>query len=98
MCVKVFHLKSVCTEFYARGDAAEIKSQPVVAVKVSVGWIRTWSCDSPPPPCRCAVRSQACGDVVRELSNHNDDAVAEERERGPGVQRLRPLLQTAQCE
>lgn len=32
-----------------------------------------------------AVRSQAGGDVVRKLSNDNDDAVAEKRQRGPGV-------------
>lgn len=34
LCVKVFYLKIACTDFYARGDASEIRPEPVVAVKV----------------------------------------------------------------
>lgn len=44
------------------------------------------------------VRGQAGGNVVRQLPDDDDDAVAEERQRRPGVQRLRPLLQAAQCK
>lgn len=67
------------------------------SVTVTSMLINTWSCDVFPffPSffnfffffCYglCAVRGQAGGDVMRKLSNDNDDAVAEERQRGPGV-------------
>ncbi|MEQ2185731.1 Trans-acting T-cell-specific transcription factor GATA-3 [Goodea atripinnis] len=47
-------------------------------------------------PKRRLVRSQAGRDVLCKLPDNDDNAVAEKRQRGPGVQRLRPLLQAAQ--
>lgn len=65
-----------------------------VRINLSVDWVITWSCDvfGLPVVSLCTVRSQAGRDVMRKLSNDNDDAVAEKRQRGPGVQRLRPVL------
>lgn len=63
----------------------ELKKQNKAAC--SFGFI-TWSCDASlflSSSVVRAVRSQAGGDVVRKLSNDNDDAVAEKRQRGPGV-------------
>lgn len=73
-----------------------------VRINLSVDWVITWSCDV---FCVffsflfvllvlfvCTVRSQTGRDVMRKLSNDNDDTVAEKRQRGPGVQRLRPVL------
>lgn len=68
-----------------------------VRINLHVDWVITRSCDvifssGVSFLCCCTVRSQAGRDVMRELSNDNDDAVAEKRQRGPGVQRLRPVL------
>ncbi|XP_052494101.1 endothelial transcription factor GATA-2 isoform X1 [Budorcas taxicolor] len=45
-----------------------------------------------------AVSRQESRHLLCELSDHHHHLMAPERQRGPGVQRLRPLLQAAQCE
>lgn len=70
-----------------------------VRINLSDDWVIEWSCDVFFFPLslflaclRRAVGSQAGRDVVRKLSDDNDDAVAEKCQRGPGVQRLWPVL------
>ena len=48
----------------------------------------------PAPP----VGRQESRHLLRKLSDDDHHLVAPERQRGPRVQRLRPLLQAAQCE
>lgn len=48
--------------------------------------------------CFPSVRRETSRHLLRKLPDHHHHPVEAQRERGPGVQRLRPLLQTAQCK